>query len=115
MQSCFCSGFDKVVFQTFKGKYLHKNKNTCDNPPTKKTKPSKPPAPFKHEKEKMSSNKILQTLAIFNNSFFVFRLFFDAAIQHKKKHQDDSTTETSRYILRPEALEGAENNPSLYG
>lgn len=36
MQSCFCSGFDKVVFQTFKGKYLQKNKNTCDNPPTKK-------------------------------------------------------------------------------
>ena len=31
----------------------------------------------------------------------------------QKKNTDDSTTETSRYILRPEALEGAEKTTHL--
>ena len=31
----------------------------------------------------------------------------------QQKHKNDSTTETSRYILRPEALEGAEKTTHL--
>ena len=68
------------------------------------------PAPFNHEKIGV------QQKIPWNTYHYIYILFFDEQPSNTKKHQDDSTTKTtSRYILRPEALEGAEKKTSLHG